>query len=303
MRSTILVICLGAAVCLVAAAESKSDEQSKNAAKKKPIAADKPIGKEAGQVRDDNGLKMKLVWCPAGKFMMGDSGKADFEVPINETEVTLSAGYWLGKYEVTQAEWLRVTGKKSWQGKDVKEGDEFPVTHIRWEEAIEFCAKLTKQERAAGRIDAGWEYALPTEAQWERACRAGTTTRFSFGNDAAKLGDFAWFSSNTAMQGEKYPHRVGQKKPNPWGLHDMHGNVYEWCRDADVGRTQELPGGTDPLVEDEQTNGGRGVLRGGGWRSDWQPCRAAYRFGSTPDFFIGESIGFRVALARVRTVK
>src|SRR5437762_9291015 len=96
--------------------------------------------------------------------------------------------------------------------------------------SVEFCRKFTQDERDAGRLPETWEYTLPTEAQWERACRAGSESRYCFGDDPAKLGDYAWIRGNASEAGERYAHRVGRKKPNNWGLHDMHGNVWEWCR-------------------------------------------------------------------------
>jgi formylglycine-generating enzyme required for sulfatase activity len=118
---------------------------------------------------------------------------------------------------------------------------------------------MTNLERAAGRLPAGWEYTLPTEAQWERACRARTETRFSFGDDESNLGDYAWFEDNAWNAGEEFAHRVGLKKANPWGLHDMYGNVNEWCRDYFA---EKLPGGRDPEVT---ADGKYRIFRSGGF--------------------------------------
>ena len=131
-------------------------------------------------------------------------------------------------------------------------------------------------------------YALPTEAQREYACRAGTTAAYSFGGDASDLGEYAWYAANAEDVGEKYAHRVGQKKPNPWGFHDMHGNVFEWCRDF---YTATLPGGTDPFVE----TGSKRVLRGGNKALGADVCRSALRNYDVPDSFYN-NVGFRVAL-------
>ena len=120
---------------------------------------------------------------------------------------------------------------------------------------------------------AGETYRLPTDAQWEYACRVGTKTTFSFGDDEKQLGEYAWFAGNTA--GEQYTHAVGLKKPNPWGLFDMHGNVWEWCSDW---YDNTLPGGTNPIDPHRNSGGGSlRVLRGGSWGNDTADCRSAYR--------------------------
>jgi sulfatase modifying factor 1 len=247
-------------------------------------------GTRAGQTRDDNGLKTKLVWIPPGDFTMGspkdEKGRNDDE---NQVQVTLSKGFWLGQYEVTQSEWQRVMQTTPWSEKDnVKEGDSYPATYASWDDAVKFCEKLTEQERTAGRLPEGWSYTLPTEAQWEYACRAGTKSRFSFGDDDSDLEEYAWFYKNAPHTGERYAHLVGQKKANSWGLFDMHGNVCEWCRDR---YAKELAGGTDPLGP--STGSGR-VYRGGCWDDPAGYCGSAYRNWFAParrDILVG----FRLA--------
>ena len=292
---------LAACVLVVASlwmVEAKPDE----AGQSPTSAADPTIGKEPGEVRDDNDLKMKLVWCPAGTFKMG-SPKSEVGREKDEDQVTvkLTKGFWLGKFEVTQGEWEEVMGTTPWKGKEyVKEGAKFPAAYVSWDDAVAFCEKLTHQERAAGRLPAGWKYTLPNEAQWEYACRAGTTTRYSFGDDDAVLSDYAWWGGidgDGNAKTEQYAHQVGTRKANPWGLHDMHGNVWEWCRDV---YTEKLPGGRDPEVKaDEKTKGSYRVLRGGGWDIGAASCRSGYRFRRRPDIR-DSTIGFRAALSPVR---
>ena len=149
-----------------------------------------------------------------------------------QTEVTLTQDFWLGKTEVTQLQWEAIMENNPSSFK----GENHPVETVTWYVVMEFCRKLTERERAAGRLDEGHEYTLPTEAQWEYACRAGTTTRFSFGDDPeySQLGDYGWFSENplTGSSGNSLnrTHDVGGKLANPWGLYDMHGNVWEWSK-------------------------------------------------------------------------
>ncbi|HEY3966503.1 MAG TPA: formylglycine-generating enzyme family protein [Planctomycetaceae bacterium] len=293
-------------------------------------------GKKPGDVRDDNGLKMKFVWCPAGFFAMknvelmaepasekevkpNDDDEFDPKeesaptprqtIKVTPVKVFLTQGYWIGKYEVTQLEWSQEMESEPWKGHETaiaghfappQEGVDFPATYVTWSDAMEFCAKLTVRERKAGRLREGWEYTLPTEAQWERACRARTDTKFCFGDDESKLGEYAWFAGNALKGGEPFAHRVGQKKSNPWGLHDMHGNAWEWCRDV---WTVRLPGGRDPLVsikeaiQDPTTY--NWVYRGGGWDRNAEECGSAYRNGNHPSRRVN-LMGFRVALSIIR---
>jgi formylglycine-generating enzyme required for sulfatase activity len=210
-------------------------------------------GTKVGQIRDDNALKMRLIWCPPGRFTMGTpANQPRLGTPYeHQVDVTLTTGLWLGRTELTQAQWKSVMGFMPWQGKDVKvkEGDDFPATYVSWPAATEFCVRLTLQEKAKGRLPEHSHYTLPTEAQWEYACRAGTTTLFSFGDDQSKIADYGW-TRKYARRGrsspnEKFAHPVAQKRPNPWGFFDMHGNATEWCRDL---YTETLPGGSDPEV-------------------------------------------------------
>ncbi len=276
-------------------AEVKSDEP----AKAPTPAADPTRRKQAGEVRDDNGLRMKLVWCSAGTFM-NDSDRRGNKGQVN---VTLTKGFWLGRYEVTQSEWKQVMMTEPWKDKRFtedeielsKEGDAFPATFVSWEDATQFCQKLTDEERRAGRLRDGWEYTLPTEAQWEYACRAGTKTEFHFGDDESKLGEYAWFDDNVVDPGEFYAHEVGRKKPNSWGLYDMYGNVSEWCRDSFDHRFR---GGRDPEVKKRHGQYKCRVVRGGGWGASAKFCQSSHHWGGEQESR-RSNLGFRVALSAV----
>ena len=233
---------------------------------------------------EKNSLGMELVLIPPGKFIMGSpASEKDRSAAEAQVDVTLTKAFYLGKTEVTQGQWRALMGSTPWKGQAfVREGDNYPATFVDCQDAKAFCKKLSVKERAT--------YRLPTEAEWEYACRAGTTTPYSFGEDATQLSDYAWwgayFEGNT--KSEKYAHEVGRKRPNPFGLHDMHGNVYEWCEDKFA---DQLPGGTDPLVS---SGGPAWVNRGGGWGGTAALSRSAFRrMFAPPDRNCAD--GFRVA--------
>lgn len=236
------------------------------------------------------GMKMVLIF--PGEFVMGspagEEGRSDNE---GQVETAISQAFWLGQSPVTQREWQQIMGHQPWKGKDyVLDDPGCPATFVSWEDAIAFCQKLTEQEHQSGRLPESCEYRLPTEAQWEYACRAGTTTRYFFGEDDSELGHYAWFAENTWDKGEgaQSAHLVGQKLPNPWRLFDMQGNVWEWCRDW---YADKLPGGRDPEVTVE---GSLRVARGGTWGHPSWKCRSAFRNRGMPsDRF--HSLGFRGA--------
>jgi len=265
------------------------------------VAGDRPNqGSRAGEERDDNGLKMKLCWCPPGSFRLGSPSnepeRFGNEGPVN---VTLSSGFWMGKYEVTQEQWEKVMGTTireqllKIKSDNIRgESPNHPMYFVGAEEADEFCRRLTESERRAGRLPAGWSYKLPTESQWEYACRAGTTTATAFGDrlgsqDANFIGDFPY---NGAPKGSSLNSTVtvGSYRANAWGLHDMHGNVEEWCLD---GYREHLPGGVDPLGPPQASSR---VIRGGSWNSYGRSCRSAYRYRSAP-VYRDIDLGFRVA--------
>jgi sulfatase modifying factor 1 len=318
---TLVVPFLAFAWCLPAT-ESKTDE----AAKAEKPAADSMIGKKAGEIRGDNDLEMKLVWCPPGKFMLGSSDAEIRRFPNSESqaEVTLTTGFWIGRMEVTQEQWIKVMESTPWKSSkgftrsrfengnlvaygpvtnvapDVQEGPQYPATYLTWDAATEFCKKLTDSERKARRLSDDWQYNLPTDAQWEYACRARTTTTWSFGDDPSLLSEYGWWGGMTGggnAQGERYAHQVGFKRPNRWGLYDMHGNVSEWCRDWDsrvvIGAMRT--GGVDPVGPE---NGKYRVARGGDWGHDAMFQRSTSRFGFDPSSYWSPATGFRVALVR-----
>lgn len=250
-------------------------------------------GSGAGQVRDDNVPKIEFVWCPSGKFMMGAEGRRRGE------SVDVSNGFWISKYEVTQREWTQVMNTSPWQNKGRREGDRFPATSVSWSDASKFCGKLNGLERDAKRLPKDWRYALPTEVQWEYACRAGSTSTFSFGDKLTELPQYAWFGATNSSRGvrssalnERYAHEVGALKPNAWGLHDMHGNVWEWCGDWYDGDFYLSSPASDPTGP---ASGTERVIRGGGWLRGPRLCRSAYRGRLAPEERSNFS-GFRVCV-------
>jgi formylglycine-generating enzyme required for sulfatase activity len=230
-----------------------------------------------------------LVYLSPGSLFMGspesDPDLTDFETPVSK--VTLQNGFWMDKYEVTQARFQAVTGRNP--SSDPSDPD-LPVDSVTWQEAVEFCALLTGQERAAGRIPAGYTYRLPTEAEWEYADRAGSTTRFSYGDDLtySALDRYAWTGENSAYG----TNPVGQKQANKWGLFDMLGNVAEWCQDWFGWYTPEAK--TDPKGP---AAGNDRVYRGGSWASDEVESRSAARGGLSSNSRL-PSVGFRTVLAK-----
>ena len=238
-----------------------------------------------------NSIGMRLALIRPGEFTMGspDNEKGHYgnEGPLHA--VIVSKPFYLGVYPVTQGEFQRVMGRNPSHFTGNKR---LPVEQVAWDVAIQFCQKLSEspEERQAGRT-----YRLPTEAEWEYACRAGSTTAYCFGDKQAQLADFAWYKKNAGRR----THAVGEKKPNAWGLYDMHGNVWEWCQDwygqdyygespenDPTGPAEAPERGSQPAEESR-------VHRGGCWDRAADRCRSASRYGSYP---ISEDSfqGFRV---------
>ena len=233
------------------------------------------------------GMTMNLVRIPAGRFTMGspgtEKGRKSNEGP--QRRVTIGKSFYMAVTEVTQAQWTEVMGTTPWKGKQhAKAGADRAASYITWHSANAFCEALSKKT--------GRTVRLPTEAEWEYACRAGMTTAYSFGADAAKLDDYAWWRGNTLDKGKPYSHPVGVKKPNAWGLHDMHGNVMEWCADwySDSYANADTRDPKGPATGKDR------VLRCGSWSNVPDMCRTARRNGVSPDPRIGYSMGLRVVV-------
>ena len=231
-----------------------------------------------------NSIGMKMVLVHAGSFTMGSTIRVirvpglDHDDPKHE--VTISKSYYLGVFEVTQDEYEKVMGENLSKFR----GKMNPVDNVNWADAVTFCRKLSDlpEEKTAGR-----EYRLPTEAEWEYACRAGSTTEYCFGDAADELEEYAWYSKDQLGR----THAVGLKKPNRWGLYDMHGNLCEWCQDFYEPYT--------PGAETDPQGPGRGsnrVVRNGCWRERDANCRSAYRSPGGPGVRT-DIVGFRVALS------
>ncbi len=246
-----------------------------------------------------SGVGLEMVWCPPGTFEMG-SPDDELGRDAKETRhtVVLTHGFWIGRYEVTQPQYQAVMGMNP---SSFKGGDR-PVDSVSFRNAQNICERMTMNEKVAGRLPKGYLYTLPTEAQWEYACRAGTTTALNSGKDLSsaascdEMGEVGWYKDNAGNATQT----VGQKPPNAWGLHDMHGNVSEWCWDfykADYpsGTVTNPPGPWSRSVATEC------VLRGGSWDTSAQSCRSAAR-GHDQNYHGGPQAGFRLALARNRNV-
>ncbi len=261
-----------------------------------PLATDK--GMEHAEVANDaespgalitNTIGMRLNLIQPGKFMMGSAKGDGDERPVHEVEITRP--FYMAIHEVTQEQWNAVMKDKQNPWKDMTQtiqGDDVAASYVSWEDAQEFVSALNKMEQGTGR-----KYGLPTEAEWEYCCRAGTTSEYSFGDDESGLSQYAWwgatFGEGNAIN-ERYAHQVVLKKPNRWGLYDMHGNVFEWCEDWHGYDYYGKSPTRDPRGPE---SGSSRVLRGGSWTDIATYCRSANRFNRVPSFRLDIS-GFRV---------
>ena len=243
-------------------------------------------GRKAGE-RWINGVGMSFSWCPPGKFRMGIEPRNGLEYSdARPVEAELTQGFWIATYELTQREYRAIRGKDPNRG-SMRSHRNAPVTAVG-NGAADLAKKLTELERKARRLPDGWRYAVPTEAEWEYACRAGTRTRYSSGDDPAQLARYANFADAVLFAEDPsyhYAYRkaddgvgatvalVGSYAPNSWGIHDMHGNVSESCRDD---YRPELVGGRDPFPTGEVKEGER-VIRGGAWCSTPEYCQSGFR--------------------------
>jgi formylglycine-generating enzyme required for sulfatase activity len=222
---------------------------------------------------------MMFAWCPAGSFRMGGTLHQD-EEPIHK--VTLTAGFYMGIHPVTQAQWKAVMGTDP----SFFKGANRPVESVTWHECNEFCTRL------GGLLEERVTVRLPSEAEWEYACRAGTTTEYHFGDvintDLANYDGNYSYNDSPKGKSRKETTDVGSFPANPWGLYDVHGNVWEWCRDAKRPYTA-----ADHIDRDVNTGDETRVMRGGSWRYSPANCRAAYRSRNVPTYR-GCNCGFRV---------
>ena len=260
------------------------------------------------------GGEMAFVWIEPGVFQMGspnsESGRDSDEGPVHEVEI--SRGFWLGKYEVTVGQFRRfvdATGYdagnrcwtyayenndweersgRNWRNPGYAQSDDHPVVCVSWDDVQAYAGWLSDET--------GVLHRLPTEAEWEYSCRAGTSTRWSFGDDAGQLTHYAWIGDNAWDVGERYAHAVGMKRPNPWGLYDIHGNVWEWVQDWYGGSYYNSSPRIDPLGP---PSGSRRVGRGGAFYKDARDVRSAYRASASPGFR-NSDLGVRLLRARVR---
>ena len=253
------------------------------------LAGCPPAPPEAETIMLPGDVPLDMVWVPAGTFMMGRyPGEQDGSTSGDpQHQVTLAQGFWMGKYELTKRQWTAVMGSTPWSGQGwVLDDSHSPAVYVSWNDALAFITQLNTYT--------GLTFRLPSEAEWEYACRAGTTTRFYWDDDPSYAvgDDYAWWKYNAEQAGEMYAHIVGSKLPNGWGLYDMSGNVYEWCEDDWHSDHTGAP--ADGAARVDWPRGSDRALRGGGWLQEGMYCRSAFRTRDFP-WAATYSFGFRLA--------
>jgi formylglycine-generating enzyme required for sulfatase activity len=251
-----------------------------------------------------NQVDMIMVPIPAGQFLMGTRAKPQGKEPTKggpespQHRVKITQPFYMSAFEITQKQYEQVMGERPWDGQPlVENGPDNAATYITWNMAAEFCKNLGELENE--------QYRLPTEAEWEYACRAGSQTNWSFGDDHAQLNNHAWIDANSYQVGEQYAHRVGQKLPNNWALYDMHGNTWEWCQDWYGPYNGRQLVNTDPTGP---KNGRVRIWRGGSFSSAALNTRAASRVswgrvGYRPEYLTGFRVVKSTAVTNTRTDK
>lgn len=284
------------AVCLIGSSTTWADDPVRM------LSSQSIQGTTAGE-RTINSVNIPFCWCPPGKFTMGspdqESHRHDDE---GQVEVTFEHGFWISQHEVTEAEYKLITNRSPRSSL----GENYPAADMRSGDARRFAEMLTKREKEAGQIPDDWEYAMPTEAQWEYACRAGTSTSFCFGDSEQMLPEFGNFADKQLLSFDPSEYRyansrlddsfptlapVESYRANSWGIYDMHGNAWEWCLDE---YSPKLPGGKNPQGP-ERGNGQGRVIRGGSWLSHYHYCRSAMR-NAHHDLNSAPYIGIRIVL-------
>ncbi len=229
-----------------------------------------------------NSIGTEFVLVPAGEFDMGslEDEKNWYRNERPQHRVKIPKEFYIGKYPVTQKEWVEIMGFNPSRSK----GDDNPVAKVSWSDVQDFISKLNEKEGTN-------KYRLPSEAEWEYACRAGTTTRYYFGDDDAKLTDHAWYDVDESTGS----HELGQKQPNPWGLYDMHGNLWEWVQDRYHDSYEGAPTDGSAWEEDDSAKEIH-VLRGGAWSTRAEGCRCASRYYYPKDGRRSRRSGFRLVM-------
>ncbi len=250
------------------------------------------VGKSLGASTTIGPYSLAMRWIAPGKFEMG-SPKTEVGREKNESrvKVSLSEGFWISETEVTQELWKSIMKTEPWQPKVKQVGPKFPATCVSWSDCQEFVRRLSTKARRDKLIPNHWEFSLPTEAQWELACRGGSDSAFAFGEDLGELDKYAWYKKDDTSE-NFFAREVAKKKPNAYGLFDMHGNAMEWCLDS---YSEQPMGGTNPLMF--LSHSAR-VIRGGSWSKWPSQCRSAFRSAVSEEFWETD-LGFRIVLKEI----